>query len=85
MRRTHLREADFAGDARRSKLMRGLAPAVHEHNRHRTQPGVKGILQIAPQGLGIERLQHRSVGPHAFLRLDHLAVKQLGQHDAAVE
>ncbi len=85
MRGAHLRKADFASNARRSKLMRGLAPAVHEHNRRRTQPGIEGILQIAPQGLGIERLQYRAICAYALLRLDHLAVKQLGQHDAAVK
>jgi hypothetical protein len=35
---TDLREADLPRDARRRLLVRGVAPAVHEDDRHAAQP-----------------------------------------------
>jgi hypothetical protein len=37
-----------------------------------------------PQRL-VQRLHHLALRAHALVRLDHLAVQQLGQHDVAVE
>ena len=85
MARADLGEADLLGQPLQRRLVRGPAPAVHQHDRQRPDARVERRLQPGPRRLQVQRLLHRAVGPHPLVDLDHSVVKRLRQHDLAGE
>ena len=75
MARRDLGEADLLGQRLQRRLMRGPAPAVHQHDRQRADARVERRLQPGPRRLAIERLLDRPVRPHPLVDLDHPARK----------
>jgi hypothetical protein len=63
----------------------GVEVTVHADHGHRGDAVVPCPLQFGRQGVGVERAQHRPVGPDPLVGLDHSLVEQLGQHDVPVE
>ena len=85
VRRADLREPRLLGQAGGRLLVGGVTPAMHEHDGHAAQARIVGGPQALFEVLLIQRLDHLAVRAHALLRLDHAAVKQLGQHDVPVK
>ena len=85
MRHRDLGIADVAGDFGQAGFVRGIAIGVHQHNRHGPQPAIEGRLQREPRIRLVEWPHHAAIGRHAFIDLDHLPIKHLGQDDVTVK
>ena len=85
VRSADLGEAQLARPLRRLRLVRGVTVTMHEHDGHAAQTAPMGSLQLCPQVRHIQGLQHLAMRTHALLRLDHLGVEQLGQHNVPVK
>ena len=80
-----LLEAELAGAARRRLLVRGVPPAVHEHDGERAPAGLARLGQLRAQCRQVKRREHVAGSIDALLGLDHLRVQPLRQHDVAGE
>ena len=85
VRRTHLGKTQLARQLCRLHLVRGVTVTMHEHDGHTAQTAPMGGLQLCRQVRHIQGLQHLTMRTHALLRLDHLGVEQLGQHNVPVK
>ncbi|GBD41956.1 hypothetical protein HRbin39_01343 [bacterium HR39] len=76
-----LGEADLAGDLAHPPLVLREAVGVHQHDGHRAEALVVGLLQAAARLLLVERRPHPPVGHQPLGDLDDARVHQLGQLD----
>ena len=70
----YLVEPQLTGAGRGGTLVRGMPPAVQEHDGDRTGSGSARTHQLVAQLRQVERLQHRTFGVDALVCLDHVRV-----------
>ena len=85
VRGAHLGKARLARQCRSLLFMLSKTVAVHEHNGHAAQARGIGRVQRDAQCGPIQLLQYFALCCHPLSGFNHLAVKQLGQHNVAVK
>ena len=58
-----------------------VLPGMHQHDRHRVDPGVHRLGQSRTDGLDIQRLFDAAIGAKALRHLDNAVIELLRQHD----
>ena len=80
-----LGEAQLAGDLGDPPLVVGVAIAVHEYDRGRTDAVVIGRPQLCPRRVLVQGRQHLALGGEALVDLGDAFVQQFGQDNVALE
>ncbi len=80
-----LGEADLVGERGDQPLVRGIAIAMHQHDRRGADAGGEGGGEIGAHARFVGRAQDLALGGDALVDFDDALVERLGQHDLASE